>query len=191
MRKTWWHYSHSRLSVSYIALYALTTVYIWTPDKCIIESYFLFQHIYLIELVYLLDSPWWDSWLWVSCDLPGSRLCPDCGSSAGHPARPWPLVTVTSLEKAKCPQIFTDRASGLNGFHWIIIVHPVFIASIPLITSPCPRHDRSITELSIAIITDQIRKISNQSFYFPSDRMCQACETDGWYRGTVHFVMYC
>ena len=120
MRKTWWHYSHSRLSVSYIALYALTTVYIWTPGKCIIESYFLFQHIYLIELLYLLDSPGWDSWLWVSCDHPGSRLCPDCGSSAGHPARPWPLVTVTSLEKAKCPQIFTDRASGIK---WVSLNH--------------------------------------------------------------------
>ena len=80
--------------------------------------YFLFQHIYLIELRYFLDSPWWDSWLWASCDLPVSRLCPDCAASAGHQARPWPPL-VTSLEKAsKCPQIFTDRAQ-LEWIKWV------------------------------------------------------------------------
>ena len=62
----------------------------------------------------------------------------------------------------------------LNGFHWII-VHQVFITPITLITCPYPWHDRFITELSIEIITPIRSEIRNQSFYFPSDRMCQAC----------------
>ena len=125
----------------------------------------------------------WPPWipamsrLWVLCWSPSTAMAP------GHRHQP---------RESKMPANIHWPGEWIK---WVslnhYIVHPVFIASIPLITCPCPRHDRSITELSIAIITDQIRKISNQSFYFPSDRMCQACETDGWYRGTVHFVMYC
>ena len=137
MRKTWWHYSHSRLSVSYIALYALTTVYIWTPDKCIIESYIssfntfishwvkIFPGLTLMGLL-ALGLVWPPcipamSRLWLLCWSPSTAMAP------GHPS-----------PASRKQNSLTGPRSELNGFHWITVHHPVFIASIPLITCPYP-----------------------------------------------------
>ena len=175
MRKTWWHYSHTRLSVSNIALYALTTVYILTiVCQNHISSFSTFislVNISQLRILYFLDSPWWDSWLWVWCDLSGWSPCQDCGPwSAGHLAPPWPPACPGHSPPAsrKLNARKYSLTGQLNGFHWII-VHPV------INVCPYPWHDRFITELSIEIITPIRSEIRNQSFYFPSDRMCQAC----------------
>ena len=167
MRKTWWHFSHSRLSVSYFALYALTKPFISRQlyNKVIFPLSTTLSHRQS-RVRYFLDSPWLGSWLCVA-DLSGWCLCRDWGpGAAGHPA-PWPgHQTQHQPEKAKCPQIVTDRARAeLNGFYWI--AYRVFITPIPLITWPYPCHDRLITELSIEIITHIRSESEINPFTFP------------------------
>ena len=105
--------------------------------------------------------------LWaLVCWSPSTAMAPGPGS--------W---SPTSLEKAKCPQIFTDRAT-VSAIKWVSLNHcpsSIHYTPITLIMCPYPWHDRFITELSIEIITPIRSEIRNQSFYFPSDRMCQAC----------------
>ena len=133
MRKTWWHYSHTRLSVSNIALYALTTVYIST----IVWQNHISSFSTFISLVIM---PAQKSISWTHPD--GTP-----GSGSGVTARdevcvktvgPGLLVTKHrhgpgswSQRKlnARKYSLTGRRWVQLNGFHWII-VHPVINMSL-------------------------------------------------------------
>lgn len=135
MRKTWWHYSHTRLSVSNIALYALTTVYIST----IVWQNHISSFSTFISLV---NKPAQKTISWTHPDgTPGSGSGATsrdevCVKTVGpgllvtkHRHGPRPRVLVTRKLNARKYSLTGRPWVQLNGFHWII-VHPVINMSL-------------------------------------------------------------